>query len=229
MNTLPVELIIQIIANFEDRNDLKNLRLSNAWVNAVCVNSRNAKQIKRNFKQNASKALEALFPETNGNFEQVDFYIIFTKFELFKMIIPYIKNIQDSYGDTALHYASKYGKIEISKMLITAGANIDIQNDNGNTSLHLVTCHEITKLLIAAGAQLDIQNNDGWTPLHWSAYFGEIEITKLLIEAEANLDIQNNNGYTALHYAVAYTETRQMLIKAGANVNIQNNRNTSWF
>lgn len=53
--------------------------------------------------------------------------------------------------------------------------------------------HTLQKL-IDAGANLDIQNNDGWTALMDAAHRSHFEIVQALIAAGANLDIQNNDG-----------------------------------
>jgi len=54
--------------------------------------------------------------------------------------------------------------------------------------------------LILAGADLNIQDNDGYTALIGAitAEKNQLEIAKLLIEKGADLNIQNNNGNTVL-------------------------------
>ena len=67
-------------------------------------------------------------------------------------------------GATALHYASESMYFNVAKALISAGANIDTQNDYGETSLHLVLrypckCYlryKTVKTLINLGARTDI-------------------------------------------------------------------------
>ncbi|MCG2417814.1 ankyrin repeat domain-containing protein [Aequorivita sp. F47161] len=55
---------------------------------------------------------------------------------------------------------------------------------------------EIAKLLLAAGADLSIKNNDGSTALHNAAFFGRIEMVQMLIDAKADKTIRNNYGAT---------------------------------
>ncbi len=55
---------------------------------------------------------------------------------------------------------------------------------------------EIAKVLIDAGADLGIKNNDGSTALHTAAFFGRIEIVQMLIDAKADKTIKNNFGAT---------------------------------
>ncbi len=55
---------------------------------------------------------------------------------------------------------------------------------------------EIAKALIDAGADLSVKNNDGSTALHAAAFFGRIEIVKMLLEAHADKTVRNNFGHT---------------------------------
>lgn len=55
---------------------------------------------------------------------------------------------------------------------------------------------KIAKLLIDAGVDLSIKNNDGSTPLHTAAFFGRIEIVQMLIDAHADKTLLNKYGAT---------------------------------
>lgn len=55
---------------------------------------------------------------------------------------------------------------------------------------------EIVKMLIDAGADLSIKNNDGSTALHSAAFFCHVEIVQMLIDADADKTIKNNFGAT---------------------------------
>ncbi|MDO6808846.1 ankyrin repeat domain-containing protein [Zobellia galactanivorans] len=56
---------------------------------------------------------------------------------------------------------------------------------------------EIATVLIDAGADLEIKNNDGSTALHVAAFFGRVELVQLLIDAKADKTVKNNYGATA--------------------------------
>ena len=56
---------------------------------------------------------------------------------------------------------------------------------------------EMAKLLIDAGAQLNFQNNDGSTPLHTAAFFCRPEIVQLLLARGVSKTIKNKYGQTA--------------------------------
>ena len=81
---------------------------------------------------------------------------------------------------------------------------------------------EIVKLLIDNGADLNIKNlkSAGSTALIYSVIDNRIEITQLLIDAKADLDIKDDKGYTALRWCVITNRIKlaHMLINAGADL-----------
>jgi ankyrin repeat protein len=56
---------------------------------------------------------------------------------------------------------------------------------------------EIAGLLIDAGADLSIQNNDGSTALHVASFFCHPEIVKMLLKKGVNKNTKNKYGSTA--------------------------------
>lgn len=75
-------------------------------------------------------------------------------------------------SNTPLHFAAINGDIEIVKMLLDRGANIDAKNQYGRTPLHNAIENkkmEITELLLNRGANINVKSNDGITPLHIAA------------------------------------------------------------
>ncbi len=115
----------------------------------------------------------------------------------------------EDYGWTALHHASIMGNFENGKMLVMAGASIDIPDNDGNTPLHLAAYHnriEIVEFLIAVQLQvnpksLNTKGENGCTALHCASEQGNLEIVKMLVKAGASSDIPDNEGNTSLHLA----------------------------
>jgi hypothetical protein len=56
---------------------------------------------------------------------------------------------------------------------------------------------EMARVLIDAGADINFQNKDGSTALHTAAFFCRPEIVKILLEKGADKTIKNNFGATA--------------------------------
>jgi uncharacterized protein len=50
---------------------------------------------------------------------------------------------------------------------------------------------EIVKILVKAGAQIDRQDDNWKSALIWSTKMGHLEIVKFLIEAGADMDLQD--------------------------------------
>lgn len=77
-------------------------------------------------------------------------------------------NEKDPFGGSSpLISASVFGKPEMARVLIDAGADINFQNNDGSTALHTAAffCRpEIVKMLLDKGADKTIKNKYGATP-----------------------------------------------------------------
>jgi len=142
--------------------------------------------------------------------------------------ISVLKNILETGVDinvpggftTALSAAVNTGNIDVVKLLLDYGANVNIQDINGFTVIFSADIkNDILKLLITAGVDVNIQDKYGKTALF---FFENINNLRLLIEAGAILDIQDNEGRTALFYAdYIGNAIVELFIEYGADVNIQ--------
>ena len=109
------------------------------------------------------------------------------------MVPPYKK------GEMLFKEIEKRDKANLNLVsdLITLGANLDWQNEDGQTVLHKCArwnSPEIARMLLDAGADVNVQDGDGWTALHVSAFNNRLEITQVLIDAGADKTIPNNDG-----------------------------------
>ena len=76
--------------------------------------------------------------------------------------------IEPTMGSTALISASVFGKTDIARALIEAGANINLQNKEGSSALHSATflCRtKIVEMLLANNADKTLKNIYGYTAL----------------------------------------------------------------
>lgn len=108
--------------------------------------------------------------------------------------------MSDLYGDTPLHDACFWGKIEDVKMLLKNNENPeeDPEEDPEENPLYE-------------------QNREGDTPLHIACTRGNLDIVKLLLNKGANFNIQNNDGNTP--YDIASSEIREFFESLNVKVN----------
>ena len=87
--------------------------------------------------------------------------------------------------------------IEMAKLLIENGANVNLTSTLGTPLMNAVTNIwnlDIVKIIIDAGADLDIKDNNGKTALFYAQASGNSEVVKLLIEHGANTEIKDVSG-----------------------------------
>jgi ankyrin repeat protein len=65
---------------------------------------------------------------------------------------------------------------------------------------------ELARLLIARGANVNCRGEEGGTPLHEAAGNGQIELVKLLLANGANLNAKDDRGKTPLATALEYKQ-----------------------
>jgi ankyrin repeat protein len=138
-----------------------------------------------------------------------------------------------------LHLAIIHQNIEITKELLNAGADPNLQDNEGNTPIMLAAFYhntEIADLLFNLDVNIDLslKNNKGWTALiagcnnDAPAYSSNKEIITKLISKGISINEKDNNGNTALNMLSNnindYTKLIiAILLEAGADPNIDDN------
>jgi len=114
-------------------------------------------------------------------------------------------------GDTCLLAAAEYGHLEICRLLIDKGADIEAKGWEGMTPLHYAAANghiEIARLLCDHGADIEARSYSGWRPLHFATRYDHISIVKELIEVRnADINARLNGWKTALGLARGRGET----------------------
>lgn len=111
-------------------------------------------------------------------------------------------------GFTALHLAAFFGKTEIARALLDAGADALVysRNESHVQPLHSAAAgrhHEVCRLLLAAGADVDAPQVLGFTPLHQAAHSGDVELAELFLSAGADPTATMDDGRTQAETALA--------------------------
>lgn len=131
-------------------------------------------------------------------------------------------------GRSALHFAADEGNLELVRMLIHAGANVDVGTRIGAyTPLHMASRNghaEVMRALLAAGANLRAATtNSGVLPLHLAAASDNPEAVRVLIEAGADVNAREGSWQqTPLVFAAAgnRVDNIRLLLAAGADLSL---------
>jgi ankyrin repeat protein len=127
-----------------------------------------------------------------------------------------------------LHQAIQDHNIAQLNYLLDTGANVNQQNDKGETALHRATLYNnvtIMRLLLKHHADVNKPDNIGETPLHTAAAGMYLEeAAQVLLDNGANINQQTLNGATPLLLAAQYGTIGvvRLLLNYGANINQPN-------
>ncbi len=130
-------------------------------------------------------------------------------------------------GTTALHWAAYRDDVEMARLLLEAGADVEAKTRlGGMTPLFMaakIGNAEIVELLVEAGADANSVNTEtGTTSLMLAAASGSVDAVRMLLDAGAEIEAKDvNQGQTALMFAAApgRVEVIKLLAERGADVN----------
>lgn len=135
-----------------------------------------------------------------------------------------------------LHVAARAGYLEMSRALLSCGADATSISDDGGTALHsaahiyipddvaayVIDQAEVFRTLLDAGAGVDSRDDYGWTPLHRLCsiplcFIGSLEV---LLHEGADVNASGSNGETPLHVACARLNVNavKILLDFGADL-----------
>jgi len=117
------------------------------------------------------------------------------------------------------------GKLEITKLLFNAGADINSVCNlcYGQTAIQIAleySYFDIFSFLLKNGADLKVQNSDGRTLMHSVSHTGNIEVANILIDNDLDINARDNDGATPLMYAAinGKLDLFMFLVDKGANL-----------
>ncbi|KAL7949509.1 ankyrin repeat-containing domain protein [Trichoderma barbatum] len=163
---------------------------------------------------NLTKAFKAMEETGGGAFDGMTGWHAAVHFDLLswaKRLAPNIDvNAQCSDGQTALHWAVRYGRHEFVELLILKSANPDIGDQAGDTLLYKALVGPATdnvamvKALMKGDARLDIRNRMGVSPLEAVIQYGPTSIARLMIESQEDVNAEIFQDWTLLRYVFSH-------------------------
>ena len=133
-------------------------------------------------------------------------------------------NAREADGSTALHWAAQRDSLEISDLLIGAGANVKAATAYGITPLSLASTNgnaELVERLLKAGADANGVSEEGQTALMTASLTGKVDAMKALLRHGTKVNAQEPvKGQTALMWAASEgnAAAASLLIEFGADV-----------
>ena len=91
-------------------------------------------------------------------------------------------------GESNLNITTQVGSLRLATLLITAGADVDLQDENGFASLHHAINSSICAIVRALGvhvngANVNCKNNNGDKPMHLAIVANHTEMANELIKS----------------------------------------------
>lgn len=115
---------------------------------------------------------------------------------------------QQQDANSLLMYAIQHKQDDIALQLINLGINVNLQNNKGQTAMHVLAVYKndltIAEALIQHGADLSLQYSSGNISL-WTAILkaeGQYDLVELLLKNKADLDSKNRTGKSPFDLAL---------------------------
>lgn len=139
-----------------------------------------------------------------------------------------ILQAQDIAGSTPLHEAVRYGRVEIAKILLDAGAKVDALDAVGKSPFLLIIPAEkqleMYNVLLAASADVTQKDMYGDTVLHVCTMAAvKTDVLSVLINHGAPVNERNKKGVTPLSLAIEKNNTEHVIFyaRAGGDINAE--------
>ncbi|XP_053619758.1 protein fem-1 homolog C [Plodia interpunctella] len=159
-----------------------------------------------------------------GNVELVEYLVHVCDAELEQRGVYEVPDDRSVHTVTPLWCAAVAGRLEVLRVLIDAGADVNAGSDSGSTPVRsacFMTHLDVVRLLVARGADIRRANHNGGTCLINSVQ--SVRLCTFLLQHGAELDAQDMQLKTALHYAIQEhrVETARLLLDHGADPHLR--------
>ncbi|KAK7177745.1 ankyrin repeat protein [Paraphaeosphaeria sporulosa] len=135
---------------------------------------------------------------------------------------------KDEHGRTALSHATSEGHVDVVRLLLDRGADVNTTDKDNLTALHRAADQghgEVIRWLLDSGADVNAKDPDGLTALRRAASRGNMAVMKRLLNGGADINAKDNEGQTALHLAASQWHEALVgwLLDGRADVNTKDN------
>jgi ankyrin repeat protein len=157
----------------------------------------------------------------NGDYEKVEELLMQNDNIIFDI------NSMDSLGVTPLHLACEFGHLGVVELLLTHGAYIHRESNDGDTPL-LYACAaesvDIARSLFSIGGRVNCRGPYGSTPVYKACDIDNVALVELLLSNGALINCKNKRGNTPLHIACKFGKVAivELLLNTGAVVKCRN-------
>lgn len=126
--------------------------------------------------------------------------------------------------NSPLGLALANGHSQVANLLIEAGADFAVRNDEHESLLHLAAkggSAEMVSYLLDQGLDANDRDRRRETPLHETTFSDRVDAARVLIEAGARINAEASSKITPLLWAASYDSPGvvNLLIEAGADPN----------
>ncbi|KAH6787479.1 ankyrin [Perilla frutescens var. hirtella] len=137
---------------------------------------------------------------------------------------------RDDSGFSAVMVAAAGGHVEIFRLLVNAGADVETENEYGETAITLAKANQkrdaFAEILSAYASTKDNVSFNGSSALHRAARLGNVYLVQELLNDGSDVDLLDSNGYTPLMVAARSGDGSmcELLISSGAKCDVKNAR-----
>ncbi|VDI18169.1 Hypothetical predicted protein [Mytilus galloprovincialis] len=126
---------------------------------------------------------------------------------------------------TVIHKVSSLGYTDLLAYFVQNDMpNIDKQDSDGKTALHLAVLHRhqhIAEILLQQKADVHLRDSDSRSAIHIACNNGDLHMVDMLIKHKAHINKRDKLGFTPLHLACirGLTEVVELLVQEKAKLN----------
>lgn len=145
-------------------------------------------------------------------------------------------NAKDNYDWTPLHWATHNKRIDLIKVLVAAGADLEARSIDRKPPMYYAVGEKYTlsldiiNLLLDYGCDINAIDYKGRNILHWAVYCGQSKLIGYFIEKGLSINSRDFENRTPLHLAtiLGYDSCVETLLRNGADLDlVDNHGNTS--